>query len=65
MNFINSEYLKNQIDYKKASKITKMNDEEFKFNQKILEKIREGSENVRNSMNMSNMNNIEEILNGN
>lgn len=52
MNVINSIYLKTQIDHKKASKLTKMNDEEFKLNQKILEKIREDGEynNLRDSL---------------
>lgn len=60
---MNSEYLKNQIDYKKSTKLTKMNDEEFKYNQKILDKIREGTENVRESINRNNINidNLEEI----
>jgi hypothetical protein len=63
MNAMNSEYLKNQIDYKKSTKLTKMNDEEFKYNQKILDKIREGTENVRESINRNNINidNLEEI----
>ncbi len=64
MNFINNEYLKNQIENKKATKYSKMNDEDYKYNQKILDKIKEGTENVRESLNRNNINinNLEEIF---
>lgn len=55
MNVVNFEYLKNQIENKKASKKTKMNDNEYAYNQKILEKIlKNGTENVRNGIDIDN-----------
>jgi hypothetical protein len=64
-------YLKTQIGDKRASKLNKMNDEEFKLNQKILQKIREEGEyiNLKDNLNLNidNTNNYhnEEILNYN
>ncbi len=55
---MNNMYLKTQIDNKKASKFNKMNNEEFRLNQKIIEKIREDGEyiNLRDSLNINKKN---------
>lgn len=50
MNIVNCEYLKNQIENKKAKKAQKMNDHEYALNQKLLEKIR-GDDNEINQEN--------------
>lgn len=48
LNYINSQYLKNQIDTKKSKdKNKKMNDEEYALNQDILEKIKNVNNNYR------------------
>lgn len=45
MNIINCEYLKNQINEKRAAKAQKMNDNEYALNQKLLQTIRNCEEN--------------------
>jgi len=40
MNILNSEYLKNQIEAKKANKTTKMSEQEWALNQQLLQKIK-------------------------
>ena len=48
MNFVNSQYLKNQIENKKNKENNKkMNDEEYAFNQDVLEKIKTVSNNFK------------------
>jgi len=44
MNIINCEYLKNQINEKKAAKSLKMNDNEYALNHRLLQTIRDCEE---------------------
>ena len=45
MNIINCDYLRNQINEKKAAKGQKMNDNEYALNQRLLQTIRIKEEN--------------------
>jgi hypothetical protein len=40
MNVLNSEYLKHQIELKRANKNSKMTEQEWAFNQQLLQKIK-------------------------
>ncbi len=51
MNIINSEYLKSQINEKKAAKSRKMNDHEYALNHKLLRTIRDCEENENENEN--------------
>lgn len=53
MNIINCEYLKNQINEKRAAKNQKMNDNEYAFNQRLLQTIKDCEENDINENNLN------------
>jgi hypothetical protein len=66
MNIINSEYLKSQINQKKAAKSRKMNDHEYALNHKLLQTIRDCEENENeNEDNNNNLNNASNNANPN